>query len=327
MSSTHISASDIEARAARWLAARDRDDWSGADQSALDAWLDADIHNSVAYWRLEAAWNNTERLTALRRARDPGSETPQPARRLRPLLFAAAAAAAAVVVGVVALGFGSTYLFQPAIRSYATAIGERETIRFADGSQIELNTDTSLRADVSASHRRIWLDKGEAFFQVQHNAQRPFVVVIGDHTITDLGTKFRVRREPNHLEVALLEGRAELSGSDAAQLQKPVVLLPGDVAVATAKAIKLTKAAPKTLSNGLAWRHGMVVFNNTTLVDAASEFNRYNREKIVIADPVVAKNAIYGTFEAENVAAFARLAHEVLGLRVEHRGNEIVISR
>jgi len=324
MNGPSISASETEARAARWLAARDRDDWSGEDQTALDAWLDEDILNSVAYWRLEAAWTHTERLTALRSA--PASrreDAHAPKRRLRPWFFAAAAALA----GFAALGFGTKYLFQPSIRSYATAIGERETIRFADGSQIELNTDTSLRADVSASHRRIWLDKGEAFFQVQHNAQRPFVVIVGEHYVTDLGTKFRVRRDPGHLEVALLEGRAELAASDPAAAQKPVVLLPGDIAIATAKAISLTKATTKALSNELAWRHGMVVFNNTTLAEAASEFNRYNREKIVIADPKIARNTIYGTFQAENVSAFARLAHEVLGLRVERRGDEIVISR
>jgi len=318
MSATYISASETEARAARWLAARDRDDWSAEDQAALDAWLEEDIHNSVAFWRLEAAWTNTERLTALRPANNLGhAEAPAPKRRLRPLFFAAAA----VVVGIVAIGF------QPSIRTYATAIGERETIRFADGSQIELNTDTSLRADVSAAHRKIWLDRGEAFFQVQHNANRPFTVLAGDHTLTDLGTKFRIRRDTSHLEVALLEGKAELADNDAANAQNPVVLLPGDIAIATARAIRLTKATPKTLSNDLAWRHGMIVLNNTSLADAASEFNRYNRQKILIADPRVAKNAIYGTFQAENVAAFARLAHEVLGLHVERRGNDIVISR
>ena len=316
-----MNASQIEARAAQWLAARDRDDWREADQAMLDAWLEENIDNAVAYWRLEAAWSCTERLTALRR---PGPEISvhTPKRRFRPWLLGAAAALTAVT----ALGFGSNYIFPPTTRTYATAIGEREAIRFADGSQIELNTDTKLRAAVSASRRKVWLEKGEAYFQIHHDASNPFVVIAGDRYITDLGTKFRIRRDPGRLEVALVEGRAQLETSDAQAPQKPMVLTPGDTAIATANSVSLTRTPSKGLARELAWRQGIIIFNNTSLAAAASEFNRYNREKIIIADPAVASTAIYGTFQTNNVAAFARLAHEVLGLNVEHRNGNIVVS-
>jgi transmembrane sensor len=316
-----VSASQTEARAAQWLAARDRDDWSEADQASLNAWLDETIDNAVAYWRLEAAWSSTERLTALRRSGRTQS-VPAPKRNFRIWLLGAAAALAAVT----ALGFGSSYFFQPAIRTYATAIGERETIRFADGSQIELNTDTRLRAEVSASRRKVWLEKGEAYFQIHHDASNPFVVIAGDRYVTDLGTKFRIRRDQGRLEVALVEGRAQLETSDTQAPRKPMVLTPGDTAIATADKVSLTRVASNGLARELAWRHGNIIFNNTTLAAAAAEFNRYNREKIVIADPAVANTAIYGTFQTDNVAAFARLAHEVLGLNVEHRNGSIVVS-
>ena len=317
-----MSACEIEARAAQWLAARDRDDWNETDQAALDAWLNEDILNSVAYWRLEAAWSDTDRLKVLRR---PGrsEDAIVEKRRFRPLLLSIAAALAAVA----AIGFGATFLFQPAIRTYATAIGERETIRFADGSQIELNTDTKLRAEVSSSRRKVWLDKGEAYFQIHHDASNPFVVIAGDRYVTDLGTKFRIRRDTNRLEVALVEGRAQLETSNSRVPEKPMVLMPGDIAIATATAVSLVKLPEKGLARELAWRHGKVVFNNTSLADAAAEFNRYNRERIVVADPRVAKTAIYGTFQTNNVAAFARLAHEVLGLTIERRNGDILITR
>jgi transmembrane sensor len=247
---------------------------------------------------------------------------PTPKRRFRPWLLGAAAALAAVT----AVGFGSSYFFQPAIRAYATAIGERETIRFADGSQIELNTNTKLRAEVSASRRKVWLDRGEAYFQIRHDASNPFVVIAGDRYVTDLGTKFRIRRDPGRLEVALVEGRAQLETSDAQAPKKPMVLTPGDTAIATADKVSLTRTPSKGLARELAWRHGNIIFNNTTLAAAAAEFNRYNREKIVIADPAVANTAIYGTFQTNNVSAFARLAHEVLGLNVEHWNGNIVVS-
>ncbi len=220
----------------------------------------------------------------------------------------------------------SSYLFEPAIHGYATAVGERETIRFADGSQIELNTDTKLRAEVSSSRRKVWLDKGEAYFQIKHDASNPFIVIAGDRYVTDLGTKFRIRRDRGRLEVALLEGRAQLETSDARAPKNPMVLAPGDTVVATANSVSLTKTPSISLARELAWRHGIIIFNNTTLASAVAEFNRYNRKKIIVTDPAVAHRTIYGTFQTDNVAAFARLAHEVLGLHVDHHGEDIVIS-
>jgi transmembrane sensor len=153
------------------------------------------------------------------------------------------------------------------------------------------------------------------------------VVIAGDRYITDLGTKFRIRRDPGRLEVALVEGRAQLETSDSRAPEKPMVLVPGDTAVATATSVSLVKTPSKGIARELAWRHGKIVFNNTTLADAAAEFNRYNRERIIVADPRAATTAIYGTFQTNNVAAFARLAHEVLGLTIERRNGDIVITR
>jgi transmembrane sensor len=55
----------IEEIAAGWLARRDGDGWSAADQAALTDWLDASSSHRVAYVRLEAAWQHARRLKAL----------------------------------------------------------------------------------------------------------------------------------------------------------------------------------------------------------------------------------------------------------------------
>jgi transmembrane sensor len=69
----------IEEIAANWLARRDGEGWSAADQVALAQWLDASTAHRVAYVRLEAAWRKSRRLKALaagvlsRPNNDPGS--------------------------------------------------------------------------------------------------------------------------------------------------------------------------------------------------------------------------------------------------------------
>ncbi len=67
------------------------------------------------------------------------------------------------------------------------------------------------------------------------------------------------------------------------------------------------------------WAGGVacLIFRYTTLADAAAEFNRYNSNKLVIADASVGRMKIVGTFATNNVAAFADIAQDILGLRVE----------
>jgi transmembrane sensor len=311
-------AADIEATAADWLQRRHFWNWSAEDQAALDAWLDASMAHSLAYWRLEAAWDRTARLEALRSA-----EIAPPPRRGSAALKIAAAIACVAVIGAAA----AQYLLMPHDRIFTTPLGGREVISFADGTKIELNTDTVLRARMTTGQRTIWLEKGEVYFQVKHDGAHPFVVFVGDHRITDLGTKFLVRRDPGRLEVALMEGRVRFGAVDALPKSKSALLMPGDVVTATASTMFVTHKSAPSLTNQLGWQKGMLVFDNMTLADAANEFNRYNPRKLVIADPSVARLTIVGTFHTTDVKAFIDVAQDVFKLRVEPNGNEIVISR
>ena len=319
---TSPNAKEIKARAADWLQRRNFWNWSEEDERALQTWLDESLSHRVAYWRLRSAWERSEKLTALRDPAFGRTEPTPPARRIWPMLRMAAAG----IVLATALGVGATYIYTaPRGQSFTTPIGGREVLTLADGSQVELNTDTSLRTDIGANHRTVWLEKGEAFFQVVHDESRPFVVYAGDHRVTDLGTKFSVRKQADRLEVALVEGRAQFDSNTTSG--KPTVLVPGDILVATAKSTSLTRKPEHELERALSWRQGFIVFNHTTLADAAEQFNRYNSEKITIADPKVAKLTIDGTFPINGVHAFARVTNVVFKLRVEKRDGETVLSR
>ncbi len=154
--------------------------------------------------------------------------------------WAITGAAAAAAIALAAYGISGNYFQKPKTQTYATTIGGRETLALADGSEIELNTDTSLRISNEAGTRKAWLDRGEAYFKIKHDAAHPFVVIAGAHRITDLGTKFTVRDEDGGIKVALMEGRARL---DAAGKTGPrsVTLTPGDVALATATSLSVNK--------------------------------------------------------------------------------------
>ena len=318
----HVGADEIDARAAEFILRRhDLEGWNDTDQAALDTWLDASLAHRTSYWRLEAAWSRADRLNALKRLSHMDATIAQ-GRSSRRLKIAGAA------IAVAAIGIATAfYSLRDTETAYATAIGGHRSIALADGSRIELNTDTELRIQTDSRHRTVRLVKGEAFFQVQHDAARPFVVLVNGQRVTDLGTKFVVRENDGSVKVAVVEGRARLDSIDASRERQAIVLLPGDEAVATNNAVSVTKKSLKEAESELGWRRGVLVFHHTALADVAAEYNRYNSTKIMIADPAISALTISATLPTTDVGAFARMAQNFLGLHVGKYGDEILISR
>ena len=306
----------INAEAAAWIEQRDRDGWTAENETALASWLAQSPAHRAAFWRLEAAWKDTSRLGAFR----------APQRRTHREGFTAPIFKAVAALAVIALctAAGLQYLSMPEGKTYSTTVGGRQILTLSDGSKIDLNTDSAVRVALSETTRKVWLEKGEAYFEVTHDSSRPFVVTVGNRQITDLGTKFQIRQDANHLRVAVLEGRVQIDEKKTGA--KPLVLDAGDVAVATGNAIHLARRDTKELEKDLGWQRGVLVFDNRTLGDVTAEFNRYNSRKMVITDRATAATRIAGTFRADNVDAFVNTLERVLGLHITHHGSDIAIA-
>lgn len=317
------NASSIDAKAAEWVAERrNAEGWTSARQHELDAWLENSPAHRVAYVRIEATWKRTDRLAALRR---PMREPVQRTQPRRSLWFKASSALG--LVGLITVVVAGNFFTRSREQTFETPVGGREQVILGDGTRIELNTNTMLRVSLDENSRAITLDRGEAYFQVRHDEEHPFVVTVGNHRITDLGTEFSVRRDPDRVLVALVEGRARFETPDPGTRGSSLELAPGDEVVANQEGVTLIKKPVAVLETGLGWRHGVVVFSNTTLADAAEEFNRYSQRKIEFADPKIGKLRIEGTFKTDNIEAFADVLQIALGLHSEEQGEIIMLSR
>ncbi|HSZ74079.1 MAG TPA: FecR domain-containing protein, partial [Rhizomicrobium sp.] len=208
-------------------------------------------------------------------------------------------------------------------RIVSTALGGRQVVELGSGSHAELNTSTVLR--VASNDRKAWLDSGEAYFQIKHDARHPFVISVAGYRVVDLGTKFVILNQSGRVKIVLLEGRARVEPVSAPA--RATTLVPGDVAIATANALSVTKEDPRRIAKALGWRHGVLIFEHTSLAEVMAQFNRYNAEKLVIADSDTAKLTVDGTFPVNGVGQFATAAKAVFGVHVERRGNDFVISR
>ncbi len=318
---------EIDLQASSFVLRQGLPGWSDTDQTTLDTWLAQSPHHKVAYLRHLHVWSRADRLQALQNPAQ--TDTGQNLTRLRrtPQIKNSFAriAAALTLISACSLG-GYLYLSQPRETLYATAIGGHETVPLSDGTQIELNTDTRIRVSETKARRIVRLEKGEAFFDVKHNAARPFIVYAADHRIVDIGTQFRVHQQGGTVRVAMLEGSAEIS-KDTWRKSPAKLLLPGDMAVATAQTVAVTKHPLKELESDLSWRKGTLHFRHSTLAQVVAELNRYNSQQLQIDDPKVAALRISATISTTNLDGFIRLAQDVFNIRVRARDNAILLSQ
>jgi transmembrane sensor len=320
---------EIEQQAAAWLAKKDGDSWSTADQTQLDQWLALATAHRVAYLRLAAAWSRTGLLAP--RATEPAAPpvrrddaVAEAERRSLPR-FSQWRIAAAILVTIGATAGWLAMRATPTEVRYETRLGAHQTYALEDGSKLTLNTATLLRARVSQNARTVWLDQGEAYFDIAHDTSHPFVVIAGANRITVLGTRFSVRREASDTRVAVVDGRVQVENEQLSS-QSPVILVKHQQVVATPVALHKSDESDAAIDQQLSWREGKLVFDQVTLAEAASEFNRYNKKRLVLADTEAAGLKIGGRFDVDNIKGFASLLERGFGLDVRETNDTITIA-
>jgi len=315
---------DIEEQAAVWLAREDRG-FGEAEREAFAAWLEQSTANTVAYLRLKAAWQRMDRLAAFKH--------PEPMRpKAVPVWNAMGGISALAATVLLTLGIGAgVYYLDDGGRApapapvYATEVGRQQTVRLADGTSVELNTNTRLKADMTTTARVVKLESGEAYFDVARDASRPFVVYAGDRKITDIGTKFSVHRSGNKVEVLVAEGRVRVDMPTTRTGSRAIEASASSIIVAEADGTLVARKSETDIADRLSWRQGMLVFNHDTLAEVAAEFNRYNNRHVVVMGPA-RDLRIGGRFRSDNVEVFVALLKEGFGLKIKRTDSEIVVS-
>jgi transmembrane sensor len=306
-------AARIETEAAEWLSRRVDPHWSDDDQAELDHWLGQGYAHKAAFWRLEEGWERAARIGALGL---PQSTPASWASKFRPAWKPATLAASLAIAALLGLGrLDRQQAKQPQGELIATSIGGHKVVPLEDGSKIELNTATLLRAAVTSEKREVWLENGEAYFDVFHSDKVPFIVHAGPKTVSVLGTQFSVRRDGDNVTVAVLSGRVKVTEAKAPESSSAAYVAAGSVAISKPESTLVTESAPQNVEAELAWREGQLIFRNYTLAEAAAEFNRYNERKVVVSGKA-AEVKISGSFKASNEDGFGRLLRDAYGLNV-----------
>jgi transmembrane sensor len=321
---------EIDNEAAVWTWRLDSGGLTAEERARLEAWLREDARHRLAFEELSRTWSALDRLAA--RPRPERIAAPagagRPWRRSAgwgpmPLRWAAAAAL------VIAFGAALWLLRRPGEQVLSTAVGQERHVTLADGSQLTLNTNTLLAVRLTARRRDVYLRRGEAHFEVVHDAARPFFVHAGAEVIRDLGTQFEVRLHADRdVDVLVNEGRVEVQGpaaagqgdrDGAARGSNPDwvrALSAGERLVVAGPSLSVLAVSPGQIAAQLAWRQGALVFQSEPLAQAIAEVGRYTRARIVLAGPGVAALRVSGRFRTDDVPGFFQALQAALPVRV-----------
>lgn len=339
--------------AAHWLSVLSDENCTEAERKQFFAWLRASGQHVDEFLRLSrltgrmnqrALWPGADvaELIAAAKASGEGNVTAlefqshevvaRPERKIMQWPLAAAIACVVVLVGLIA---GRAQLEQWLAPEYVTAVGEQRSITLADGSVVELNSRSRLRAHFKADLRAIELLDGEAIFRVSKDPNRPFRVRTGATDIVAVGTAFNVKASDSRTVVTVLEGRVRVNqrdtaGRSAAATDKAISefeLAVGDQLI-VAKAQPAIRVSLRDTEKVTSWTERRLIFEDTPLSSAVAEFARYSPRAIRIDDPVVAERKINGVFDATDPASLAEFLRgdETLDVR-DDAGGWIVSSR
>ncbi|HEX8469308.1 MAG TPA: FecR domain-containing protein [Allosphingosinicella sp.] len=204
----------------------------------------------------------------------------------------------------------------PGSPDFVTAKGEQRQVSLPDGSRLTLDTDSAVDVAFGPGRRSLTLAKGRALFDVERDSNRPFEVRAGDRRVVALGTRFDVRVDPGRLQVTLFEGRVAVSPAGGGSA---VQLAPGEQWVQSGASGRVLSAPPA--EDALAWRQGLVTFQDDTLLAAAAELNRYSNSALIVRDPQIANLRISGAFKAGDPARFARTVSTIHPVRVRRNAD------
>lgn len=236
---------------------------------------------------------------------------------------------AAAVLFVLALSWlWRNYLDKPAQElMVATAAEEKLEVNLPDGSVVVLNQNSSLRYPASfdqAIHRAVELE-GEAFFDIQSNAEQPFLIHTTETDVKVLGTSFNVRAYPEEsfTEVDVVSGKVAFATRDQSYES---ILLPKEKATFQHDNPQMHKIADET-QNAHSWRTQQLRFRNTPMPEVLAALERHFDIAFEVEDAMLRKCNYTSNFEEEeltNILAAIELSFNLSFSPTD--GQQIIVS-
>lgn len=329
--------------ASQWIARLDRG-LSIEEKPLLDQWLADSNQNRLALLKVGQAWDKTEVLSDLAEL-FPKQET---ATSLTPIKSMAIAASIALLALTLTFSLfelsrevseGSNEFAVSNMEGlYKTAIGEHTSITLPDGTELELNTNTSVRVNYSTQQRLLILQQGELHVDVAHDETRPLSVIVGSQIVQAVGTAFNIELGANQsVDLVVTEGKVLVGANDSIVLTDlevdPIQLPISSLAVSEGERVllgqleeKVQMIDPAEVEIQLSWREGTLVFRGESLEHAIQEISRYTPVEFVFLDENIRHLQVAGLFQTGDVDGLLTALNDSFQIESQRVDQKVLLS-
>ena len=204
--------------------------------------------------------------------------------------------------------FGAGAKNQVSYNEVFAAYGTRSSIKLADGSQVWLNSGSSLKyPDKFVDKNRVVYLKGEAYFEVHSDKSQPFIVQTQTVSITATGTKFNVNAfaTSKEVEVTLASGKvsvARMSDGNVISDLKPNQHLVYDTSAQSSKLVDF-----EDVYEFISWKDGKLIFRNEPLASVVKKISQIYNVDIKLKGSSLQDYRYRATFENETLSEILKM--------------------
>ena len=236
-----------------------------------------------------------------------------------------------------------TELKNDAEQLYTTNIGEKSTITLIDGSQLILNTNSSIKTMFTEDERHIYLERGEINVQVAHDKSRPFFVHAGDNIVEAVGTEFNLEIiDGQKIELIVTEGKVLVTVIDRPASDRPktdsnnqtavtnhkiltITMVEGDKIILGSDDEKVERITAEDIKVNLSWRGGNLFFRGESLEKIIKEIERYTQVEFEIVDEDLKRIRVAGLFKAGDVKGLLETLEKNFNVTNKKIGNNKIL--
>ena len=231
-------------------------------------------------------------------------------------------AAVLVCISIFTWFYTASKSSQPVAGEIVQTFSRPGTFMLSDSSVITLNKNTRVKYDKQFDKdiRNIALEKGEAFFKVKPNPDKPFVVKVNDVTIKVLGTSFNVKSFHGNTEVIVETGKVQVSGSG-----EMLNLLPDEKVLVSAQSPEIKKQKNPDLLYQYYRTHEFIA-SNTPLWRMVEILNEAYGVHIVISSERIKNLPLNITFKNESIDEILPVIARTFDLTVQRKGDQILLK-
>lgn len=240
----------------------------------------------------------------------------------------AAAAMLVLLIGLVSVIKNGNVEMQ----KYATGTAISTPGLLPDGSTVILNSNTTLNFPEKFEQdvREVSIF-GEAFFEVSHNPEKPFIIHASGLDIKVLGTSFNVEAYPgsDYVKVTVNTGRVVVYTAGTAENeieQKGKVLTAGEIATYSRTSGVILKSVNDDL-NVLSWKTGVLTFRDDRLTNVFKAFEEKYQKQFVVEDTGILNQRLTARFENQSLDDALETLSLIFNIKFENKEKQVIVHK